>query len=271
MAENPDDIPAWLLSAQDYTPQRDSDGFIRKSSLSITGVLARFRLDDGAESRFSSSAPVKLVIGLVVILLTSLSRNFFFVLIVLAGLLVRMCFLPAAALKRVVAVALTAAGLCALIMLPAIFIGQSQSAVLIATKVLVSAGTAMTVALSTPANQLTGALRTFHVPDIVIMTVDLALRSIVQLGNTALEVLCALKLRSVGRNTNKRDSMGGVGGVVLLKSSQAASETHDAMKCRGFEGQYVVPRGKWWRKADAFWVALMVVLVVAFVYLQGVM
>lgn len=269
MSETEQDIPSWLLESQEYEPQHDRDGFIRKSMLSITGVLSRFRLDDGVEGRLSPSAPAKLLFGLLYILLTSLSGNYFFVLIMLACLLVRLCFLDGKLLKRIAGVALAAAALTFAIMLPAVFIGQPHSAVLIATKVLVSVGTAMTVALTTPFNRLTGALHTFHVPNLMVLTVDLALKNIVRLGQIALEVLTALKLRSVGRNADKRSSIGGVGGVVFLKTSEAANATYDAMCCRGFEGEYVVPRERQWRTVDLAWLAFSLFLVLAFIYLQG--
>ena len=271
MEQHEQDIPDWLLGSQGYEPRRDRDGFIAKSMLSITGVLAQFRLDDGAEWRFSPSAPMKLLFALGCILLTSLSTNYFFVLVMLACLLVRLCFMPAKALKRIVAVAFGAAGVTFLVMLPAMLIGQPHSALLIATKVLVSVGIAMTAALTTPYNRMTAALRTFHVPNLVILTIDLALKSIVRLGEIALEVLAALRLRSVGRNEDKRTSLGGVGGVVFLKTNEASQATYDAMACRGFEGEYPAPKERPWRAIDFAWLAAFVLLLAAFIYLQGAM
>lgn len=263
------DIPSWLLEPEHYEPARDRDGFIGKSMLSITGVLASFRLDDGRANRFSPSAPAKLIVGLGIILLASLSRNYFFVLVLLAALLVRACVLPARALKRVAAVSAGAAGLTFLIMLPAVFIGQSQSALLVATKVLVSVGCALTVAQTTPYNELTAALRVFHVPNLFILTIDLALKNIVRLGDIALEVLTALRLRSVGRSRDKRSSIGGVGGVVFLKTNEAAQTTYDAMCCRGFGGDYPTPPARPWRAVDAAWFAALAAAVVLFAFLQG--
>ena len=115
------------------------------------------------------------------------------------------------------------------------------------------------------------ALRTFHVPNLVILTIDLALKSIVRLGQVALEVLIALRLRSVGRNDRKQDAIGGVGGVVFLKTNEAAQTTYDAMTCRGFEGEYVVPHERQWRVIDLAWLIGFAVLLAAFLYLQGAM
>ncbi len=262
-------LPSWLAEPQTYEPTGDRDGFIAKSMLSVTSVLAQLRLDGVAASALSPSAPVKLVFALACILMVSLSRNFAFVLVVLAGVLLRAALMPRAALARLASVAGLAAALTLVLMLPAVLLGQPRSAILMAGKALVSTGIAMEVALSTPAAELTGALARFRVPDIVILTLDLALRSIVQLGETALEALVALRLRSVGRNPDKRGAMGGVGGVVLLKAASASQQTFDAMRCRGFEGEYAFERTRGWRRADAAWLVLLALLVATFAWLEG--
>lgn len=262
-------LPAWLAAPEDYQPGRDRDGFIAKSLLSMTGVLARLRLDDGVAWGLSPSAPCKVACGLACILLTSLSRNYAFVLVMLALILGRMALLPARVLRRTASVAFASAALSALLMLPAILLGQTQSALLVGTKVLVTVSLAMVVAGTTPFHELTGALRSYHVPDVVIMTVDLALRSIARLGRLATRTLTALKLRSVGVNRDKGASVGGVGGVLFLKSAETASTTHDAMACRGFTGEYqrmraVQGRGGRRLGVDTAWVAGTVALAVLF-------
>lgn len=261
-------MPAWLMREQDYQPQADRDAFVTKSVLSMSSVLARLRMDDGAATPLSPSAPVKLALGLLGILLTSLSRNFLFVLVVLAFVVVRAALLPQAALGRVAGTACTAALLALVVMLPAALMGQQRAALTMAGKALACTGLAMEVALTTPSAQLTGALRAFGVPNLAIMTLDLALRSIARLGEVALEVLTALKLRSVGRNRDKQGSIGGVGGVVLVKAAEAARLTHDAMRCRGFEGTYET--GVRWRlrAVDLPWLLLAAALVLVFIYLQ---
>lgn len=267
----PAQLPDWLLEEACYTPPKDRDSFILKSSASVAGVLAHFRLDDGQEADLAPSAPAKLIFGFCCILMTSLSTNFFFTLVMLGLVLVRLCLLPAAALKRAVSVALVAGVMSFCIMLPAVLLGQSHSAVLIATKVVVSVGICMTVALSTPFSKITAALRVFHVPDLVILTIDLALKNIVGLGTVALEVLGSLRLRSVGRNNHKTTSMGGVSGVVFMKAGRSAQDTFDAMRCRGFEGEYRTTRSNPFRLRDLALLAVGLVLFGLFIYLQGAM
>lgn len=269
--EDVQELPAWLQAEERYEPLSDHDSFIRRSMEAVAGVLARMRLDQGKASALSPSAPVKLVLGLLAILLGACATNFAFTLLLLAAVLVRMALLPAAALRRSLRTALGAAFLSALLMLPAILLGQAQSALLIGTKVFVSVSIAMIVALSTPVAELTGALRAFHVPNVFILTIELTLKSIYDLGQTALEVLGSLKMRSVGRNDDKGTSLGGVGGVVLLKAQKAARTTSDAMRCRGFEGDYCVPDTLAQRPVDALWALGAAVLLAAFLVLEGIL
>lgn len=238
--------------------------------LSLAGVIGRLRIDDGQSTPLSPSAPVKLLVGLVLIVLTSLSSNWAFTLVMVAGVLVRVALLPAKALKRTVATAFTAAGLSALIMLPAMFFGQSTSTLTVSTKVLVSVAIALCVTLSTRPADLSGALRTFHVPNLAIATLELAFKGIADLGKIALEVLCALKLRSVGKNGDKGSSLGGVGGVTMLKTAAAARQTSDAMRCRGFEGEYYAFTRHASTAIDVLWCILLTLTVALFVYLEGV-
>ena len=269
MSEPVRDIPDWLTSPEQYQPVASRDGFVTRNLLSVSSVLAFFRFG-GKASPLSPSAPTKLLIMLVCILLTSLSRNFLFVLMMLAVVLVRACLLPREALARMMAGAAAAAGVTLLIMLPATLLGQPQSALTMATKAFVATGLVLTVALTTPEADLTRALRLLRVPAIAILTIDLTLRSIVRLGEAASEVLTSLRLRSVGRNPNRSTTMGGIGGMVLLKAGRAAQETHDAMRCRGFDGTYRAGSSTPPSMRDFVWLSATALLALAFLYLQGV-
>jgi cobalt/nickel transport system permease protein len=107
------------------------------------------------------------------------------------------------------------------------------------------------------------------VSEVVTLTLGLTLKYIVVLGSVALEMLEALRLRSVGRNDDKRASIGGVGGMLFLKSREAAEDTAAAMRCRGFEGRMPAPAGSGLRAKDAAWAVGLALLACAFFYLQS--
>ena len=179
--------------------------------------------------------------------------------------------MPAKQLRKTVVAAVGSAALAGVIMVPAFLLGQYQSALLIASKTFVSVSAVFIVATTTPFNQLTAALRVFHVPNLFIMTLDMTLKNIVRLGDTALSVLQALQLRSVGHNSDKMTSMGGVSGVLLLKSNEAATHTYEAMECRGFSGDYTALHKTSFKGADLIWIVLLILVIFLFVYLQGVL
>ena len=262
-------LPSWLAEPEGYEPARDRDAFIGKSMLSVAGVLTRLRVDDGREAPFSPSPAFKLVLGLACILMTSLAQNFVFVLLMLALVLVRACILPSSALRRVAGVSAGAAGVSLLVMLPAILLGQGQAPLLVGTKVLTTTAIALEVALTTPAHEMMRALSAFRVSEVVTLTLGLTLKYIVVLGTVALEMLEALRLRSVGRNADKRASVGGVGGMLFLKSREAAEDVAAAMRCRGFDGRMAAPARGGLRAQDAAWALGLALLACAFGYLQS--
>lgn len=264
------ELPSWLEAPQAYEPLRDKGAFASKSALSIAAALRQLRLDDGRSSRLSPAAPVKLALALCAIILNSLATNLMVTLVLLAFVLVRAALLPAHALARTAAVAGAAALLAFALALPAALLGQSASAVRLGLKALVSTGLAMEVALTTPAGELTGALRAYHVPNLAIFAIDLALRNIVRLGDCALETLTALTLRSVGHDASKSTSMGSVGGTLFVRASKAAQDTYDAMRCRGFEGTYDRRDTVRLGAADAAWIAAFALFLLLFLHLEGI-
>ena len=71
-----------------------------------------------------------------------------------------------------------------------------------------------------------------------VFTLDITLKYIVILGNICVDMLNAVRLRSVGRNKDKKSALSGVMGVTFLKSREMADEMYQAMVCRGFDGEY---------------------------------
>lgn len=265
-----DGLPSWLSHSENYEPVRDRDRFVSRTLLQLSAILAQLRFDDGRRSSFSPNALIKLGITVGAILLCSMARNFLFVLVLLAIVLVRACVLPQRHLARLAAVACSAAGLTCLIMIPAVLMGQPRSLVTLSVKALVSCSLTMELALTTPLGELTGALRSCRIPNIAILSFELALRSIVDLGTVATETLEALRMRSVGRNPEKAKAMGGVGGVLFVKAAESSHQTFDAMRCRGFTGTYDASTHQVWSWTDAVWLCAFVGLVALFFRLEGI-
>jgi cobalt/nickel transport system permease protein len=87
-------------------------------------------------------------------------------------------------------------------------------------------------------NHITGALRKLHIPGIFIFTLDMTLKYIVLLGTFTGDILTALRLRSVGKNNKKYQSVGGVMGITFIRGAEMSQEMYEAMRCRGFTDDY---------------------------------
>lgn len=234
-----------MTHQENYIPETDKDGFINRSLLSVMSVMSKFRMEGRKGSSFipgipdlSFSAPAKLMLTLLIIILASCSRNMLFTYCMIALVLVKLCMLQGRLLTRVFTAALAAAGLSALVLLPAVFMGSPGTMLTVSLKVFLSVGLLGHLAATTPWNRITEGFRFFLVPDIMIFTFDITLKYIVILGDICLDMLNALKLRSVGRNRDKSSSISGILGFAFLKSRHMADEMCGAMACRGFEGEY---------------------------------
>lgn len=266
---NPNDsLPEWLKTEQNYEPSGDKDGFITQTALQLMSVLSRVRTS-GVHGRQRVSAPMKLVLTFLLILLLACARNLYFAGFVLAGVLVRLMLLDGKRLLSVLRAALGAMLFSVLLLLPAAFLGSPASMVTISGKVFLSVALVNLLALTTPWNALTESLRFFHVPDVFIFTFDITLKYIVLLGEVCLHMLQALRLRSVGKNTRKHQSLSGVLGVTFLKSRAMADEMYQAMVCRGFEGEYRSLKKYRFFPGDLAVIVLIISVLALFFYLEG--
>ena len=158
-----------------------------------------------------------------------------------------------------------AAGLFALaIFLPAFLLGRGSNLLPVFAKVLLASLAAAIFSSATSWPSMAAAFSTLRVPDIFVMTLDMTVKYISLLGDLLAQMLCALKLRSVGRDRRKMSSLAGLAGTLFLKSKDAAVEQYQAMECRCFDGKYAVScrPGPGWR--DAVFVAADLAILAAF-------
>ena len=260
-------IPDWLIADDAYDPPKDRENLITKTILKLMGVLSSAR-EDGKIRPEGASPAVKMIGILYVIVLTALCTNAFFLYCMLAVCLARYCILPAKHLGRILRSALAAALLSMLILLPAVFLGQPSTMLTVSLKVFLSVSMLSFLSVTTPWNRLTGALRVFHVPNVFIFTFDITLKYIVILGDMCVNILTAMKLRSVGRNRDKNASLSGVLGNVFLRSREMAEEMYGAMQCRGFEGEYYSMKKKLFARKDILYVVLMAAVTLLYYFLE---
>jgi len=265
-------LPDWIGRPEDYAPRADRDRFIDKSILSVLGALAgiRNRPGEGEVPRGAAvHAVVKLTSTFLLILLTSLSRSIYFLAIVGTYLLVAICLMSGERIAKVLKLSLVAAAFALVIFLPSALWGNWPGVLMVATKVLISVALASTLSATASWSAISRALAAYRVPDLFILVLDIAVKYISLLGGLVLDMLYALKLRSVGRNDDKTASLSGLAGTAFLKSKEAAEEMYAAMECRGFSGSYRAARRVRLSLADFGFVAVNVLVISSFFLLPG--
>ena len=219
--------------------------------LQMTGRL--LKTPSYKQKKYAQTSPeLRLVTSICMILLCALSGNGIFTITVLAGLLLRIAFLPAQSLADVLKP----------LPLPVLF------------TVLKVVEAVLVLALfneETEWRDITSSLRTFHVPSILILTLETMIRFLIILGRYSTAVTEAVMMRRVGPDHWKTSGTGGILGLTYLKSQRAASETSEAMECRLFDGEYQSLYRFHFRKGDILLLALIAFLILFFIVSQRAM
>jgi cobalt/nickel transport system permease protein len=232
-------VPSWLVGHEPYEPPKDRGRFLEKSLLSVMGAMVSLR-ERPSQGRLGELVrpELKLASAFLLILLASLSRSAFFLEAVAAFELLWLSLLPGKLIARILRKVVVAALFALAIFLPAILIGRGADMPALVAKILLAVLAAALLSATTSWPSMASALAAFRVPDVFVMTLDMTVKYITLLGGLVLDMLFALKLRSVGRDERKTDSLAAIAGTVFLKSKEAAEEEYGAMECRCFSGTY---------------------------------
>ncbi|WBL48029.1 energy-coupling factor transporter transmembrane component T [Clostridium estertheticum] len=96
---------------------------------------------------------------------------------------------------------------------------------------------------------------------------DLTIKYIVLLGEHSINLLHALKLRSIGITPNKYNSLTGIIGNLFIKSYKMSEEMFHAMECRGFVGEYTIKANLKLKKVDYVYFIINILLLSLFIFL----
>lgn len=262
------DMPEWLMKNENYIPLNDKDTFVNKSILSVFKVISRIKMQDSMnETRLQINVPLHVLCTLILLVLVSLTRSFIFVMIVNVYLLSILSVTDTDRLVRILKMSFGVTLFTAVIMLPAFLLGNTYSSIMITTKVFATLTAMGLLSHSTKWSALTEALKKFYVPDMFILILDITIKYIYMLGEFSLNMLYALKLRSVGKNHKKYASMAGIAGNLFLQSKEMAEEMYHAMECRGFSGEYHVNNKSRLKWIDFVYIIINIGFIILYMYL----
>lgn len=263
-----DNIPAWLVNDENYSPPKGSISFADKTKKSALRLLSHLKNNSDNYKAKEVNTSLRLFVVLIMIVLTALSKNFMFVLFMIAMLLIKIATIKADKIKDFLKVIFPVLLFSFIILLPSMFMGSPKTLLTILGKILVCTGLVLELNLTAPVGEITKSLKLFHLPDIFIFTLNITIKYIMLLGKICDEMITALKIRSIGKPKDKKSEMSGIMGTLFIKSKNSALDTSKAMECRGFDGKYPKQKIKKPQLRDFLYGLVLVLVIGAFVYLE---
>ncbi|MDP4146271.1 MAG: energy-coupling factor transporter transmembrane component T [Bacillota bacterium] len=264
----------WLFKEDDYIPQNDKDTFIDRTIGAFLKLLSNIKRANkyvGVKYIYLISPFVKFICTILTIILISTAKSVIFVGIVVTALYI-MCFMVNGEdRKKIYTLNMIIPTFTLIMLLPSIILGNFNNSVMIVLKVMGTITSVNILAYTTKWHIITKALKFLFIPDIFIFVMDITIRYIYLLGEFSLDMLYALRLRTVGRNRRKQTSIAQLIGTLFLKSKEMGNEVYSAMECRGFVGEYEVYNKFKFTKRDISYCmiyAIFVILYLGIIYLK---
>lgn len=258
-------IPDWLKKEENYKAERSNSAFVDRTILEMVSKITRFQKVN--HKSVVRNSLIDLLVIIETILLMSLSTNMLFTYIILALLLVGLCMMDGEEMTHIIHGGIIASVICMLILLPSLLLGNTKTFIRITLKVFLSSSMIYWFNEEHSANEIISCLKSLHIPDVIIFTLDMTFKFIVLLSKTCEEILTALKCRIIGKLKKNDRSLMNVGGMTFIRSLKYSDDMNDAMKCRGFNGTYYNHMHFKMNKIDYISVGIMIVEVVCFVVL----
>lgn len=257
----------WLFQKDEYTPIKDHEKFVDKSIFSIINMLGRIKRRGNYSIKpfYKLNATLKVMFTLINIVLLALSRNFTFIIALDIYLLICILTLEKEEIKDILFMCFVIPIFTLIMLIPSLLSGNITNSLLIILKVASTILSVNILSYTTKWEHITKALKFLFIPDLFIWVMEITIKYIVILGEHSLNMLYALKLRLIGKNNKKYNSLSKLMGNLFLKSKEMGEEMFSAMECRGFTGEYKSPVSFKMDKYDSIYCVVNIAFIVAFV------
>lgn len=262
-------IPQWLAEKDNYVPKKDKNSYIEKSIFSIIKIISIIRQNKSQDKLVYSINPTLKVISTILnVILISLSRSFIYLFILDLYVLVNLSLMDKRASKRIILRACIFPFITLIALIPSMFYGNIYNSLLLFQKMITTIFLMNLLSHNTKWSEVCKSLKLLFVPDIFIWTMDITIKYIVLLGEYSINLLYALKLRSIGATSNKYNSLTAIMGNLFIKSYKISEEMFHAMECRCFVGEYTTKVNLTFKKIDYIYITICILLVSLFIYLN---
>jgi len=260
-------VPEWLSAKDNYIPKEEKNLYIEKSIFSLIKIISIIRQNKNQDKLIYSINPtLKVVSVILMILCVSISRSFIYIFIIDIYVLINLFLMEKKSRKRLLLKSFIFPLVTLIALIPSMFYGNINNSLLIFQKLIITILLMNLLSHNTKWSEISKSLKLLFIPDIFIWIMDITIRYIVLLGEHSINLLFALKLRSIGITSNKYNSLTGIMGNLFIKSYKMSEEMFHAMECRGFVGEYTTKVNLKLKKMDYVYLAINILLVSLFIY-----
>lgn len=256
----------WLFQKENYESLKDKDSFIDKTIMhfiSLLGMIKRSKTKQGG-FLYNINPILKLISTLVLIAFLSISRQSMYTYLIATYFLILLATLNGDLVKRIVLLSITVPIFTLIVLIPSMIMGNVHNSLMIVLKIVITLIGINILSNTTDWHDITKTFKILFISDIFILVFDITIRYIYILGEFSLEMLYALRLRSVGRNKNKTNAVTSIMGSLFFKTKSMGEEMYSAMECRGFTGEYISYKKFKFTFIDAIYLVVTVALVIIF-------
>ena len=260
-------VPEWLSAKDNYIPKEEKNLYIEKSIFSLIKIISIIRQNKNQDKLVYSINPTLKVVSIIVMILcVSISRSFIYLFIIDIYVLINLFLMEKKSRKRILLKSFIFPLVTLIALIPSMFYGNIYNSLLIFQKLIITILLMNLLSHNTKWSEISKSLKLLFIPDIFIWIMDITIKYIVLLGEHSINLLFALKLRSIGITSNKYNSLTGIMGNLFIKSYKMSEEMFHAMECRGFVGEYTTKVNLKLKKMDYVYLAINILLVSLFIY-----
>ncbi|MBL4932531.1 energy-coupling factor transporter transmembrane component T [Clostridium paridis] len=260
-------IEEWLLVKDSYVPKDEKNSYIEKSIFSLIRIIAIIRQNKNKDEIIYSINPtVKVIASILSVVLISITRSFIFLSIFDLYILITLFFMDSKERKRILLSSIVFPFITLVALIPSMLYGNIYNSLLLCQKIVTTIIITNLLSHNTKWSEISKSLKLLFIPDIFIWILEITIKYIVLLGEYSINLLYAFKLRSVGINNDKYNSISKIIGNLFLKSYKMSEEMSYAMECRGFIGEYNTPIKFNLGKFDYIYIIINILLFTVFIF-----
>ena len=260
-------LPDWMMR-EEITEERHEvkNSFLQSNLSTVISLLSYLKIEN--RKKYSDSPVIRICELIILLILIYNSKSIVFLWTVGIFFLAEIVFFSGRDIRSIVKKLIRLIIFTAVILLPSYLLhpGIHPAFFLIRTVLLLLN---LSVFLTkTSWSDFIAGLRGLYLPDEMVMIFDIAIKYFYILGNHIMNILYAVRIRSVGGGVSKKLT-GAILGQVYLISKEHMKSLYEAMLLRGYGNKVKVRRRLRLGKADILHIAVCILFIVLFFILKG--